>query len=388
MPGDESRWTTELLDRKRQLCDEVADGPVATVFESGGVRAVNEIMKTLVRSDQMLPAELPDELESYLNETLAMPDWADERKIARGQRLFETWGVQISLCLFCASLPASYAAAKGVKVLEMTARLDTEPRRRIMETGQFVMDVLSVGGLDDDGKGRRAIQKVRLMHAAVRHLIRARDEIRPGLWNPQWGRPINQEDLAGTQMTFSWLVLRSLPRLGVPLSREDVDAYLHLWNVVGYLLGIAEDMRVRDFDDASALAGAIRRRQFAASPEGRAMTSALLTLLDEMTPGYLFDDTLPPLIRLLIGDDVADIIGVPRSDMVDDFARLARVTDWLQDALGADRDNFVHAVVSRWAHPFGRLLLHSMFAQQRGGLRADFAIPDHLARRWEMPPRR
>jgi hypothetical protein len=343
-------------------------------------------MRNLVRSDQLVPRDLPDELEHYLDTTLAMPDWADPRRIARGQRLFETWGVPISLCLYCASLPASYAAAKGVKVIARTARLYTDPRRRIMETGQFLMDVLSVGGLDDDGKGRRTIQKVRLMHAAVRHLITARSETELGPWLPEWGRPINQEDLAGTQMTFSWLVLRSLPRLGVPLSGEDIDAYLHLWNVIGHLLGIAEDMRVDDFDDASALAQAIRRRQFAPSQEGREMTSALLTLLDEMTPGYRFDDTIPPLVRLLIDDDVADIIDVPHSNLVDDFTRLAHVTDWLQDALGLDSDTLVHDIVSRLVRPFGRLLLHTLFAQQRGGLRPHFAIPDHLARRWELPP--
>jgi hypothetical protein len=106
-------------------------------------------------------------------------------KIKRGQQLYDTWGVLITLCLFCASLPASYAAAKGVKVLYLTARLDTDARRRVMETGQFLIDVLAVGGLDDEqGKGRRTIQRVRLMHAAVRHLIEERNKQRPGLWDP------------------------------------------------------------------------------------------------------------------------------------------------------------------------------------------------------------
>ncbi|MDT5083386.1 MAG: hypothetical protein QOJ61_429, partial [Mycobacterium sp.] len=201
-----ARWTDALLDRMREFGDPVADTPVAAVLERGGVDAVRTMMRTLVRADQPVPEELPDEIQAYLFESLPLPDWADMDKIRRGQQLFETWGLQIAICLFCASLPTSYAAAKGVKVLYLTARLDTDARRRVMETGQFLIDALTVGGLDEHGKGRRTIQRVRLMHAAVRHLITARNEQTPGMWHSDWGTPINQEDLAGTLLSFSYVV--------------------------------------------------------------------------------------------------------------------------------------------------------------------------------------
>ena len=145
----------------------------------------------------------------------------------------------------------------------MTARLDTDARRRVMETGQFLMDVLTVGGLDDHGKGRRTIQRVRLMHAAVRHLIKARNELTPGKWHPDWGTPINQEDLAGTVLDFSYVIADPLRRLGVRVPAKDVDAYLHLWNVIGHLMGVRDELLVRGVDDATALVDAIRRRNFA-----------------------------------------------------------------------------------------------------------------------------
>lgn len=231
-----SRWTDALLDRMRNTGDELADKPVRAVFKANGVDAVNAIMRTLVRNDQPVPEELPAEIRAYLAEAQPLPEWADMGKIKRAQQLYETWGVLITLCLFCASLPASYAAADGVKVLYLTAQLDTDARRRVMETGQFLIDVLTVGGLDEHGKGRRTIQRVRLMHAAVRHLIKARNDLgappvcgdQPPLWHPDWGTPINQEDLAGTRLAFSYIVADSLPRLGVRLPAKDVDAYLHL----------------------------------------------------------------------------------------------------------------------------------------------------------------
>ena len=381
-----SRWTDALLDRMRELGDPLADTPVAAVLERGGVDAVNAIMQTLVRVDQPVPEHLPEELQDYLANTLPLPEWADMCKIRRGQQLFETWGIEIALCLFCASLPSSYAAAKGVKVLYLTAQLDTNTRRRVMETGQFLIDVLTVGGLDEHGTGRRTIQRVRLMHAAVRHLIKARNEQKPGLWRPDWGTPINQEDLAGTLLAFSYVVVDPMRRLGAHIPAQDADAYVHLWNVIGHLLGVRDELLVHDITDATALVDAIRRRQFTASPEGQDMTDALLQLLNELTPVHRFDDIIPPLIRHLIGDETADLLHVPQSDLADEIARFDRVAKRLYvDLFGqSERDSVRYQMVSRLARPFGRDLLRALFMMERGGDRAAFAIPDHLARRWEL----
>ena len=383
---ESSRWTDALLDRMRELGDPVADIPVAAVLERDGVDAVRAIMRSLVRVDQPVPEELPDELQAYLLETLPLPEWADADKIKRGQQLFETWGVQIAICLFCASLPSSYAAANGVKALYLTARLDTDARRRVMETGQFLIDVLTVGALDEHGKGRRTIQRVRLMHAAVRHLIKARNELTPGMWHPDWGTPINQEDLAGTLLSFSYVVADPLRRLGVRVGAKDVDAYLHLWNVIGHLLGVRDELLVSDAADAAALVDSIERRQFKASPEGQELTGALVNLLDELTPLHRLDETIPPLIRHLIGEDTADLLCVPKSDLADDLGRLARIANWFYvQVLGrVERGLPRYQLMSRLARPFGRDLLAALFRLERGGERPPFDIPDHLARDWDL----
>jgi hypothetical protein len=371
----------------RKVGDPVADKPIAKVLERGGVDEVNKVMHKLVRFDQPVPAELPDELEEYLANSPALPEWADMDRIERGQQVFETWGLHIALCLFCASLPSSYAAAKGVQVLDLTARLVTDPKRRIGETGQFLLDVCNVGGLDDRGKGRRTSQKVRLMHAAVRHLIEAGARQTPGLWNPDWDKPLNQEDLAGTRMAFAGVVADPMRRLGVRLPDKDIDAYLHLWNVIGHLLGIDDKLLVLGLDDAIALVDVIRRRQFRASDAGRRLTAALLELLYEMTPGRQFDGIQPALIRHLIGEETADMIGVPGSGRVAELGRLTRTVDWFfVHVLGhSERESPGYHLMSEAARPFARELLKTLVMLPRGGERAPFDIPDHLARRWEIP---
>jgi hypothetical protein len=381
-----SKWSDALLDPMRELGDPLADGPVAAVLERGGADAVNALMQTLVRVDQPVPEEMPDEIRAYLVETLPLPDWADMGKIERGQQLFETWGLEIACCLFCASLPSAYAAAKGVQVLYLTARLATDPRRRVMETGQFLIDVGNVGGLDENGKGRRAIQRVRLMHAAVRHLIKARNELTPGMWHPDWGTPINQEDLAGTRMSFSYVFSDPMRRLGVRVPAEDVEAYLHLWNVIGHLLGVRDELLVHDIADATALVDAIRRRQFEASPQGQELTRALLELMDELTPVHRLDGTIPPLIRHLIGDETADLLLIPKSDLADHLGPLARLAKWFfVHVLGQiERDLPRYQLASRMAAPFGRDLLDTGLKLERGGDRASFDMPEHLARKWDL----
>jgi ER-bound oxygenase mpaB/B'/Rubber oxygenase, catalytic domain len=381
-----SRWTDELLKRKREQGDQFADDVIEAVFQQGNVNAVNAVMRTLVSNDQPVPASLPVEVQDYLAKNMTLPEWADPDKIKRGQQLFETWGLQISLCLFCASLPSAYAAAKGVKVLFLTARLDTDARRRVMETGQFLINVLAVGSFEEHGKGFRTIQHVRLMHAAVRKLIEVRNVQQPGLWDPNWGIPINQEDLAGTMLSFSYVPVDPLRRLGVHVSAKDADAYLHLWNVIGHLLGLHDDMRVLGIDDATALVETIRHRQFTASLEGQHMTAALMALLNEMTPFHKFDETIPPLIRHLIGDEIADMLLVPASSLTDDLGRLQRIANWFWVRIfgRTERESPCYQRVTALIRPFGHDLFHGLFRLQRGGQRAPFDIPDHLARSWEL----
>src|SRR5262249_47332570 len=45
--------------------------------------------------------------------------------------------------------------------------------------------------------------------------------------------PLSQEDLLGTLMTFSEVVIQGLKKMGVRLSTEDQEAYLRHWCCVG-----------------------------------------------------------------------------------------------------------------------------------------------------------
>jgi len=119
------------------------------------------------------------------------------------------------------------------------------------------------------------------------------------------GIPINQEDLAGTLLTFSFLAIDGLRKLGANISSEAADAYFDAWCGVGKLLGVLPEMIPGNLEEAAELKEIISRRQFAPSDEGREMTRALIDMLEKNSPPLL--EGIPTgLMRLFIAQEIAD----------------------------------------------------------------------------------
>jgi hypothetical protein len=273
------KWNDSLLDEMRMVGDSDADKIVKDLVASGKVESVNYLMRTLVRYDAPPPDGLPQELIGYLDTTGNVSE-EDLKTLKSGQRLFNRYGHLILLILVCGSLPTTYAARKGVKVLKGTGRLLIDPNRRLWETAQMVVNIMGPGGLSRAGKGVRTAQKVRLMHAAIRGLVSS-----DPAWNTrELGVPVNQEDLAGTLLMFSYFVLEGLKMLGVWIDPKERWGYFRTWQIVGRIMGVAPELIPADLDEAAELNALIWKRQFGTSPEGREMLLALLSLLKENTP--------------------------------------------------------------------------------------------------------
>lgn len=377
-----TRFDNATLERMRAVCDPLADDLVAPLLDDADGARIRALLRSLVDNDQVPPSGLPIDVTDYLDQTSSLPDWADTARIKRGQAVFEEFGPECCIALFCASLPSAYASTKGVHVLSQTAQLATNTRRRILETGQFLVDVMSPDGLAAGGKGVRTIQHVRLMHAAVRHLIRvhartAAPAAVPPPWNSTWGEPINQEDLAGTLMSFAYVVGEPFPRMGVTLTSEQQNDYLYVWRVIGHMLGVVDDVIPNSIDEASQLVELIRKRNFGHSDDGVIMTQALLALLKQMTPGRVFDSFAPDMMRMLIGDDTADILEVPAKSRQFGFLALLKVLFRISTS-----EIEQHRVLRSGARHFGFGIVEGMLNVERGGTnRPPFDMPEHLTTR-------
>jgi hypothetical protein len=390
---DEGRWTDELLDRMRHRADPEADTVVARYFEetagAAAAPAPHDFFRQLAANTELPREECSPAVIEYLEESPALPSWVDPVRLRLGEDFFGRWGLYVPLVLICSSLPECYGAAKGVQVLHLTARLASDTRRRVVETAQMVLDVMAPGGMDVGADGYRAVRRVRLMHAGVRYLIqndprvaRTAEAAAGPRWSPEWGLPINLEDLAGTLTTFSWSVITGLRSLGVPVTSGEADAYLHAWNIVGAMLGVREELLVRDMADAEALTRRIRERQWGPSPEGAAMTRSLVAMLDESRPGRVIPGFSGTMIRHFVGDDLADHLEVPRPSRARSVLRRASVA-----AIAAGFAQQHSRIVRRLAGTVSRGLLRSYTTFDRGGARPSFAIPTSLEATWNVAPR-
>ena len=362
-----------FLDRLRMVGDPTVDGLVDDLARSGQVRAVSRVLRSLVDNDQPVPAELPDAMERWLEETRAVPDWVDLDRLERGCSLVVDHGPQVCLALSTASLVYCYAAHPGVKVLTFSHRLDQDTFRRAGETAQFLLAVTAPGSLGDGGRGIRKVQKVRLLHGSIRHLI-----LHSGRWDTAAdGVPICQEDLAGTLLSFSSIVVESLRKLGVRIPDAEAEDYYYRWRVIGAMLGIDPAAIPPDLHAAAELDAAVARRNHRHSEEGVAMTRALFEMHSNSLPAG-FDGVAPAITRFLLGDSICDCVGVPRSrwDKMIGLPRgAARVLDRAQSARG----------------PLGSLtqllsagMLNQHTIKMAGRRSASFAIPvpADLERRW------
>ena len=373
--------STARLAQMQYIADPLADQTIATIIgpwksstdvadqvEHGDKIAqinlqfkdwtTNQSLVNWQSDDSSIPAEISLPLQSYLASGQILPEWVDEKKIARAETLFMDYGALSCTLLFCSSLPECYVIPDLSAVLHASGQLEQRTEYRIRSTAAMIFPVMLRGGLcQPDGSGVAQILKVRLIHATIRNLIlRGSPEEAMRLLGDQlhlkgaavisplvaqnpkdmhqvlfahgWkigedGLPCNQEELAYTLLTFSYIFLRSMRTLGLGLSQADEEAYLHIWNVVGHILGLRRELMGDSMDKAQALFAQMQKRGRANSyaPDPRpAMGAALMNTMENVIPFRLLKPFPVLLTRHLCGATNADEIGV--ADRVSGVSRL------------------------------------------------------------------
>lgn len=362
-----------MLDPMRHVGDPIADDIVGQLFAESQVAQVNDLMRNFITNEYPDPSTLPATMASYLAETDSLPTWADNMLLQKGEQVFWRFGPEMLLVLLCYSLPFCYLDQKGVNVLSLTTRLLTNPTRRVIETAQMLTDVMRPGGLTDpQGRGRRTLQKVRLMHAAVRKLAAG-----SSAWQAEWDLPVNQEDLALTLLSFSWVIVDGLQKLGITLPADDAEAYLHTWLVIGSLIGIDRSLLPANLAEAEALKEIVSRRRFGPSQAGTDLTRALLDMIVYILPGDLFRKIPAALTQDFLGGTWAGWLGVepvPLAEMINVPLKAF--------GLGVESVAGSPGILGALAGKLGRLLVQALVYVDRGGKRPSFSIPSELKQTW------
>jgi hypothetical protein len=374
-----NKWTNQLLESMRHETDPLADEVVAAVIESGGLKAYNAMLRELVNNRGEIPRSMPKIVDEYFEKTQVLPEWANKKKIALGESIFVLHGPEMVSMLLFAALPTSYSMGKGANVLAITGQLTGYVHRRIFRTAQFIADILQSGGLGPGGKGIRTAQKVRLIHASIRYYIKHIEEWK-SQWNPAWGQPVNQEDMASTLLDFFVSIVRGVQKMGIRLTPAEVEAYHHCWRVVGHIMGVRPELLTESPEEAFELADIIAASQMRESKPGQELTRDLIKFIQEPFPRP-FKGLGATAIRYFSGDDVARALAIDPYDWTLSFL-------YLQIFLLRRLDLFRrhHPRWQKYIRFLTWTLIDNILLYEEGSV-FYFDIPEELRTAWHLPAR-
>ena len=163
-------WNGLDLNDFRQIMDPPADEAVLSLYQSIRFKTDRNELRDMASNDSFVSADLPQALREFVEKELAFQYSEDD--IAKFKITREIWrenGIQFVFILFFRALPYTYMAEKPANVLRLTKLLEDQPMRRVIETAQFVFDIMDVEWWDPKKRGTLTALKIRIMHAAMRY---------------------------------------------------------------------------------------------------------------------------------------------------------------------------------------------------------------------------
>ncbi|KNE71262.1 hypothetical protein AMAG_15504 [Allomyces macrogynus ATCC 38327] len=327
-----------------------------------------------------------------------VPDWVDWALVDAGQSFLWQHLGYVSWVLSMGTLLGGYSAASIVAVLDATGYLSGRGEgervvtRRLLETSHMLVHaMMSPEAVKPGGTGWKSVVNVRFLHALVRRRVLAQSKT-PGRYSvAQHGLPVNQEDMVVTALGFAVVMLAGIERLGVttgvldPTATIDPDlaygvaGYMHVWAYISHLSGIRADLNpllppaaARDAAECAIAAGlvgagvlvpradsdelpfahATRATEatfvhlYAPDTTSRLLAAALIDGFSKVPPTYTPRATCIAAARIILGDRIADELGVPATTEKEvakawrvvrfsfrPFAMIWRYVPWLRPVL-------------------------------------------------------
>ncbi|MFC5623534.1 oxygenase MpaB family protein [Algoriphagus winogradskyi] len=281
----------------------------------------DQLVKVLVKYPELITqvnswAEIPNEIEdsyppafqAFFNFYLEQKELPEEI-LAQGQRLFDQKGDLYLAMLGFYSLPYAYAFGDGAEVLVRSKRILNDIGRRLGETGTFILDIFEPGAFLTKKKAFLTCAKVRLIHAFSRYFISHYSYD----WNEAFGKPINQEDLIGTNLSFSLIVIRGWKKMGFNVSSEEVSLIMQYWKWVGRLMGIQEKYWPDNPKEAFALEKLIRKRHLKSTTAGHLLIQALISYYKSSIADPLISSQVEPILYFFLGKEAAKALNIQSS---------------------------------------------------------------------------
>ena len=403
-------WKDDFLEEKRRHADPYADEAATALFEMINAQTTKEkkmkvagFITEFVSHDfthewdkSKHEIEIPEKLLNYFKDLSPFEFTHKERIILeKGAEFFNTHGPRIILILYARSLLKQYAHTKAIQVLHKTRLLEQNPHRRIIETMQFVVDVMQPHWhkkgffsrnhhLNTNHTGVQSIQKLRLVHAMVRYKLRHKmTNGKDKVWDKSWGEPINQEDMIFATHTFSTEVIQGLQEMGVQLNKEEIENYYQTWRLIGRALGVNHDLLPDNYEEGCKLQQIIYNRHFTLPNEhGPVLAEALVNWFAETMPLFnrktaltVIKDCNDKLNQSLIEKNLKVDLSLAHDDLA---AHLTEV-----DLPGTENRDGQNVASAEMEHLF-IYFIETLLKVERGGKSTTFRIGDGFDDTWNI----
>lgn len=312
-PGGSVAGSGAGLD-PHQVWDSAADPLLKSLLERGAVPEVNELLWDWETNEQPLPDGLPSDLRDFMEDARQLPSWADHDKLELAAEFNKSHGIYLNLAngpgggMLAAAIPQE---ARSVYYSNGGADMES----RVAKTSIFGFSVGSLDAFRPEGTCVVECLKTRLVHAAVRHLLPQSEHWRE---SADEDIPINQEDMLVTWHTLPTFAMRSMEDWEVPVTDDEAEAYLHVWQVTASMIGISDEYIPATWQAAYEQSDEIMARNMGPTDEGIYIADTLLSQLSNR-----FHEATRPMVnslaRFLIGDETADWIEIPREERWDDL---------------------------------------------------------------------
>ncbi|MEW1840040.1 oxygenase MpaB family protein [Nonomuraea angiospora] len=300
----------------RWVWDDVADPLLASLFDRGVIPEVNRLLYDWNRNDQPLPAGLPEDLRAFIEQARQLPSWADPAMLDAGARFHALKGNYIVVLTIVGAGMLATAIPKEARAVYYSAG-GADLKDRIAKTNILAYAVRPQNAWGAGGTAVVEAVKTRLVHAAVRHLLKS---------SPHWSGPIpiSQEDMLVTWHTLATYSMRGMREWKVRISPTEAAGYLHSVQMLGHMLGIRDEFLPATWDSSYAQSDLVLPRNMGPTPEGVELNAILRDMLAELTsPGGVDKSLVNAFARYLTGNQVADWNGIRREPLWDPAVKTA-----------------------------------------------------------------
>ena len=231
--------------RYTTLGDPLADRAVEQLAAIVEPRHVHRTISSTVNQYDDPPGNTPEALRELIESSAIVPDWFDRAVAAMATQAFLRNSDMVLGALVGGAIVEGFSTLIS-KSFRIRSRVILNGVRRLKQNTLQLTEQFLPGGLEPGGDAWKLSLRIRLVHAQSRMLLKRSDE-----WSAaEHGMPLSTAHMLLGAAAFSGRLMDHVARLGGDFSREEKEAYVHVWRYTGLVMGIPEDILFRDHSSA------------------------------------------------------------------------------------------------------------------------------------------